>query len=834
MPKKGIRLVTSYDECKEKDDSVCKREKEKEKKTKPIENLKKYKNNKTSEQRKLRKLHLIKNKLRQIKQNETITDKNKKFLNKNNNKDIDEEIKHLEIIVAKQIKPHIDKIESLKKDRAHIKRVNKQKQDRKNSDTRKKMESFASRIDQSVISFYRDLSLGRKKIGQKEKHKLKLITNLSKEITNKKEKDKIAEMVNDKFCGQFCGQKKCTIYHALNSNLQTELSKYSSNPVISKNSNKVFDKYRKEEKKWNTYCKSVKISTFVYENSVREVTELGNIINESRRSDSLYPNLNGWSDEKNNLAKEFWFKAFGVGGTLSDSINNNQKFSNILTQDIPEEEIETWYSSALFDRFGNISHEKIYIQSTWQVFVDMIEKIFCDVSFIGKGQFKVIPSLDDLKGGVCYMEAISKNKDLIKYPNNIKWDSSWDKISGLREINWDKKWNYLKNKEKIKIDDPNYWNIIKDKPDEKLNRDNVYAFMLNRKNVFRNRPEIYLDYLIRDYINSVDVKDEWQKKIGICAFNSMRSPTKPTGFFYVSNLKYHTGPVSEISPEITSFEINHSNLIFFTPVKKDDKKIHLQCSYYDPNESIVTHVKALIRLMVDNLRKKYAFDNEMNEKCVIEDDIHWISPNDINPDLHNVITSSWHGMFGYTQHGICQHVSYLLALLWGKYGRYFDNPKHMWTHLTVMFNWEKDDDRTKFITRQFKNLVVGIMKISSRIYKDKEVISYIKAHIDKIKKQDKDIDEDWDRTLIQIQKILQEKTQQVENKSNENNNKKNTGCVGNMCAILGGKKVKKVRKHQGIIQTGGNAGRLQKGYRYSGKKLKNGLPQIIKCKSKKC
>ena len=43
----------------------------------------------------------------------------------------------------------------------------------------------------------------------------------------------------------------------------------------------------------------------------------------------------------------------------------------------------------------------------------------------------------------------------------------------------------------------------------------------------------------------------------------------------------------------------------------------------------------------------------------------------------------------------------------------------------------------------------------------------------------------------------------------------------------------KVRKHQGIIQTGGNTGRLRKGYRYSGKKLKSGLPQIIKIKKKK-
>ena len=58
----------------------------------------------------------------------------------------------------------------------------------------------------------------------------------------------------------------------------------------------------------------------------------------------------------------------------------------------------------------------------------------------------------------------------------------------------------------------------------------------------------------------------------------------------------------------------------------------------------------------------------------------------------------------------------------------------------------------------------------------------------------------------------------------------------------GGKKVKKVkkvkkskktRKHRGIIQTGGNAGRLQKGYKYSGKKLKNGMPEILKVKSVK-
>jgi hypothetical protein len=52
----------------------------------------------------------------------------------------------------------------------------------------------------------------------------------------------------------------------------------------------------------------------------------------------------------------------------------------------------------------------------------------------------------------------------------------------------------------------------------------------------------------------------------------------------------------------------------------------------------------------------------------------------------------------------------------------------------------------------------------------------------------------------------------------------------------GGKKSiksKKIRKHKGIIQTGGNKGRLRKGYKYSGKKLKNGMPEIMKVKSVK-
>lgn len=68
---------------------------------------------------------------------------------------------------------------------------------------------------------------------------------------------------------------------------------------------------------------------------------------------------------------------------------------------------------------------------------------------------------------------------------------------------------------------------------------------------------------------------------------------------------------------------------------------------------------------------------------------------------------------------------------------------------------------------------------------------------------------------------------------NDNNNDNNLPPPYNNQS--GGKRnrYKNIRKHQGIIQSGKNKGKLKKGYKYSGNKLKSGLPQIIKVKSKK-
>ena len=68
----------------------------------------------------------------------------------------------------------------------------------------------------------------------------------------------------------------------------------------------------------------------------------------------------------------------------------------------------------------------------------------------------------------------------------------------------------------------------------------------------------------------------------------------------------------------------------------------------------------------------------------------------------------------------------------------------------------------------------------------------------------------------------------------ENNNTR--GLEDSIYTLIGGmkRKIKKlkrnVRKHRGIIQNGGNKGRLKKGYKYTGKRTKTGLPIIKKTK----
>ena len=74
------------------------------------------------------------------------------------------------------------------------------------------------------------------------------------------------------------------------------------------------------------------------------------------------------------------------------------------------------------------------------------------------------------------------------------------------------------------------------------------------------------------------------------------------------------------------------------------------------------------------------------------------------------------------------------------------------------------------------------------------------------------------------------KDQQAVTDAQLSTTKKQFDHIAEIKKFLGGKKT---RKHKGIVQSGGNKGKLRKGYKYTGKKLKNGSAEIKKVKKNK-
>ena len=106
------------------------------------------------------------------------------------------------------------------------------------------------------------------------------------------------------------------------------------------------------------------------------------------------------------------------------------------------------------------------------------------------------------------------------------------------------------------------------------------------------------------------------------------------------------------------------------------------------------------------------------------------------------------------------------------------------------------------------------LPVVARDYKNKWTIT---DYMKNLSKKAGGLENDWKHfnSQMKIYKSISYKydpnTNKIEVRKKENNN---------------------IRNHKGIIQSGGNKGRLKKGYKYSGKRLKNGLPQILKVKIK--
>ena len=101
-------------------------------------------------------------------------------------------------------------------------------------------------------------------------------------------------------------------------------------------------------------------------------------------------------------------------------------------------------------------------------------------------------------------------------------------------------------------------------------------------------------------------------------------------------------------------------------------------------------------------------------------------------------------------------------------------------------------------------------------------------------KNDLNLEHIEDEELIPELNELNEPNEPNNNNENvvvpNNNNNNNENVVGQGGKNKKSKKTNKVRKHRGIVQTGGSAGRLRKGYKYTGRRLKNGQAEIKKVK----
>ena len=599
--------------------------------------------------------------------------------------------------------------------------------------------------------------------------------------------------------------EKCSIkFKKQNMNLDSIIEKAEQVAVSNHLSLKaILKEYKDAKMRWKEKCLLLKKEKLTSMIALDEMSYLHNQL----KLGELCPDFNA----VNMFAPcNFWLKAFT--GTINIALTNQTSFPGIESQFVGPRNLSNWYRRGYYGAYlatNNRFQNSYFLQELAHVEImkDLVQNIFSDGLMIAKGDLIVIPSLADIKqGGVIY------NAYKSRYPNSFNDEipiENWKVIEALRDD------------EKETADDATYWEInnkqrgvapprqtIRD-----INDNNFEALLKNVPKVFANRPELYLRYVVNNYKNNG--KNNHQ---GIITWVNVKAGGPRDAIYHESTLN----PAADMIKS-KYFEVNHANLIFFTPVHANDNNTHLKCSYYDPNYSIELHVKALIEQMINNLRTKVIDDN-----IIIKDEIDWISPEDIEH------TISWHALFGYATHGVCAQVTYLFALLWGKFGLYFKNPKHLWCHLSRTLNWSipaldkkqkqklldeqgikshslKVDKRLNQLIPSFKSFLQRIMLLGNYLYKDLDSERYVTALITMIMKVEK---------MYKLGEKIGGGKKGKKVKKNQQ--------------IGGGKKGKKVRKHQGILQIGGNSGRLKKGYRYSGKKLKSGLPQIIKCKSKKC
>ena len=205
----------------------------------------------------------------------------------------------------------------------------------------------------------------------------------------------------------------------------------------------------------------------------------------------------------------------------------------------------------------------------------------------------------------------------------------------------------------------------------------------------------------------------------------------------------------------------------------------------------------------DSINKLIKVQNDLNRKLQIEYNIVGEDINDVNKRINRTI-------------------------------RYItDSIKYIRENETVKRDMEEEYEKLyKYISKRFQNKEIiksikqSLEKILPELNKLIRVKNEIIMKIDRLVLDDKVLVQRIKNAEIKFNEKLKLEMMEFVNKQNKKEKKKEMMKQMMRSMTLGGsKKKKRVRKHKGINR---QTGKLKKGYKYSGKKLKSGLAQIVK------
>jgi len=516
--------------------------------------------------------------------------------------------------------------------------------------------------------------------------------------------------------------------------------------------------------------------------------------NEKMKLESLKKNERKLKKQKQSLW-EFWTKFFRL---LNKVLNVHPKYKNIRinTAGIRQLYAKTHLGISMMLFTNNYNTR---LSNTL-----LFDKFFNDIfSYL-------TPKLGYVKGGFVLMPTPRYIRNVYReYRKNNKNNKNFTDIDiDIDETNLQE--NYDKN-----VD----WT-------PQLTHDNfeIIAHSQGYWDKINKRPWVYLRYVLNYYADNYDTYEHGiHIPMTVC-----------------SDSIYQIFEFDETTKKSKMNEINqwHSNLLIAYISKKNRKNgiKRIDLYYYENNSELIFYIKETLNNLVQLVKTKFKEDKP---DFTLNSNVHYMVPS--NTDATHVKTTSTHAFWS-TKHGICHQMSIMFGTIWGLLGSYFDNPVKLYSSFQGALSIEKEksnDIKKNELISEFKASVQHFLtlyyfhknemydEVSDYYFTLKILWAYEKYKLKLNQRPRPLIEKIHNDSVIDIPR--------KPSKSCDDTNKDNV-IIKDISSKLpkssiGGKKNKKIRKHRGIIQTGGNSGRLKKGYRYSGKRLKNGNAEIVKAKT---